>query len=186
MTLPTSSSLTVHPTCLVAQDSDLRGQITLGAHTIIHPKASIQALGGPIIIGQKCMVEEGTKIVNRGGNAMRIGDGNVFMVGCSVESPSVGDNNVFQPGSKTAGVTVSHNCTIGAGTVVVPESTAQDAPVETLPPYTVVYGEASERRTWDRTGEESEAYLREKHLEYLSEILPKFNRMRTFAAPSDR
>ena len=33
--------------------------------TVVHPKAAIFALGGPIIIGTNCILEEGTIIVNR-------------------------------------------------------------------------------------------------------------------------
>ena len=32
---------------------------------VVHPKAAIFALGGPIIIGMNCILEEGTIIVNR-------------------------------------------------------------------------------------------------------------------------
>jgi dynactin-6 len=37
----------------------------LGEGVIIHPKAAILAIGGPIVIGRNCMVEETAVIVNR-------------------------------------------------------------------------------------------------------------------------
>ena len=60
----------------------MRGDITIGSGrtdtafvyracrnhptgTVVHPKAAIFALGGPIIIGMNCILEEGTIIVNR-------------------------------------------------------------------------------------------------------------------------
>jgi dynactin-6 len=63
--LPRSTKITAHSTALIAQDSDLRGDITLGPGCIVHPKAAILALGGPIVIGADCVVEETAVIVNR-------------------------------------------------------------------------------------------------------------------------
>jgi hypothetical protein len=44
---------------------------------------------------------------------------------------------------------------------------------ERLEDYTVVYGAQSERRKWDGKSRVAEENLRNKHLEYLREILPK-------------
>lgn len=49
----------------IAQDCDLRGEITLASGTVVHPKCSILAIDGPIEIGQNCIVEETAVIVNR-------------------------------------------------------------------------------------------------------------------------
>lgn len=48
----------------MCQDVDLKGDITIGAGTVVHPKATILALG-PIVIGQNCIIEESVIIVNR-------------------------------------------------------------------------------------------------------------------------
>jgi dynactin-6 len=48
---------------------------------------------------------------------------------------------------------------------------------EILPEYTVIYGQAAERREWSGRGKVQEADLRRKHGEYLREMLPKFNRL---------
>jgi hypothetical protein len=37
----------------------------------------------------------------------------------------------------------------------------------------VIYGEESKRRIWDGNGQEQEKVLREKHVEFLGEIIPK-------------
>lgn len=42
---------------------DSVGWISLG--TIVHPKATIFAIAGPIVIGSGCIIEEGAIIVNR-------------------------------------------------------------------------------------------------------------------------
>jgi hypothetical protein len=33
--------------------------------TVVHPKAKIISIGGPIVIGSNCIVEEGVVITNR-------------------------------------------------------------------------------------------------------------------------
>ena len=58
---------------------------------------------------------------------------------------------------------------IGAGTVTLDGD---------IPPCTVVYGAESLQRTWDRSTENAEANMRTRHLEYLRDILPKYNRLR--------
>lgn len=74
---------TIHSKAVVCQDVDLKGDITIGAGeynqscrasgaaqkavlgTIVHPKATIFAAGGPVVIGQGCIIEEGAIILNR-------------------------------------------------------------------------------------------------------------------------
>ncbi|ADV20596.1 dynactin 6 [Cryptococcus gattii Ru294] len=183
-----SPTLTAHSTSLICADTDLRGPITIGPNVIIHPRATIYAAAGPIVLGERCIVEEGCIIVNRKKNTMRIGENNHFMVGCrtvflitdrngraGIESPSIGDNNTFQARSTaSAGVIVTDNCIISAGTILLPSPTHTDERPETLPPYTVIYGAESSRRTWDGSGQVAEMALRSKHAEFLREIIPKY------------
>ena len=63
---------TIHSKAVVCQDVDMKGDITIGAGTIVHPKATIFAAGGPIIIGSGCIIEEGAIILNRRVPAMLI------------------------------------------------------------------------------------------------------------------
>jgi dynactin 6 len=74
---------------VVCQDVELKGDITIGSGiviekfdracihgryrtgTIVHPKATIFAIAGPIVIGANCIIEEAAIIVNRCG-CMRI------------------------------------------------------------------------------------------------------------------
>ena len=119
---------------------------------------------------------------------MRIGDDNLFEIGCrrldrcintsltfglGVECPFVGDFNTVSTRSRLHHtVRLSSFCVIGAGCLVVP---TED---ELLPEYTVIYGTNCERSTWTGRGKLQEADLRRKHAEYLREMLPKFNRLR--------
>jgi len=131
---------------------------------------------------------------------MRIGDDNLFEIGCralhllfvwarslrapsfpcthvyfytGVESPSVGNFNTISTRARVHHtVRISSYCVIGAGCLVVPTDD------EVLDEYTVVYGPSAERRVWSGRGRVQEADLRRKHAEYLRETLPKFNRLR--------
>ncbi|KAF8134621.1 trimeric LpxA-like protein [Boletus edulis] len=170
---PIRDKFTIHSKAVVCQDVDLKGDITIGPGSVIHPKATIFALGGPIVIGSGCIIEEAAVIVNRHKEVMRIGDNNLFEIGCRVESPSIGNNNTISTRARVHHtVRISNYCVIGVGCLVVP---TQD---ETLDEYTSVYGPAAEKRIWSGRGKVQEADLRNKHGEYLREMLPKFNRLR--------
>ncbi|CCL98741.1 uncharacterized protein FIBRA_00746 [Fibroporia radiculosa] len=177
---PIRDKFTIHSKAVVCQDVELKGDITIGAAdsgssegTIVHPKATIFAIAGPIVIGAGCIIEEGAIIVNRRKEVMRIGDDNLFEIGCRVESPSIGNFNTISARARIHHtVRISSYCVIGAACLVVP---AED---EILDEYTVIYGPAAERRTWSGRGKVQEADLRRKHADYLKEMLPKFNRLR--------
>ncbi|TEB39646.1 trimeric LpxA-like protein [Coprinellus micaceus] len=170
---PIRDKFTIHSKAVVCQDVELKGDITIGAGTIVHPKATIFAIAGPIVIGSGCIIEEATIIVNRRKEVMRIGDENLFEVGCRVECPSIGDHNTISARSRVHHtVRISNHCVIGVGCLVVP---IED---EVLDDYTIVYGPGAERRKWSGRGKVQEADLRRKHADYLREMIPKFNRLR--------
>jgi len=170
---PIRDKFTLHSKAIVCQDVELKGDITIGSGTIVHPKATIFAIAGPIIIGMGCIIEEGAIIVNRRKEVMRIGDENLFEIGCRVESPTVGDFNTISTRSRVHHtVRIASYCVIGAGCLLVPTEDQE------LDDYTVVYGSAAEQRTWSGRGKVQELDLRRKHAEYLREMLPKFNRLR--------
>ncbi|KAF8969644.1 trimeric LpxA-like protein [Flammula alnicola] len=170
---PIRDKFTIHSKAIVCQDVELKGDITIGSGTIVHPKATIFAIAGPIVIGMGCIIEEGAIIVNRRREVMRIGDDNLFEIGCRIESPTVGNFNTISTRARVHHtVRVSSYCVVGAGCLLVP---TED---KLLEDYTVVYGPAAEQRTWSGRGKVQEADLRRKHAEYLREMLPKFNRLR--------
>jgi dynactin-6 len=59
------SSVKIAPGAMVCNECELHGDITIGSMTVIHPKASIIAEAGPIIIGECNIVEEQARIINR-------------------------------------------------------------------------------------------------------------------------
>ena len=50
---------------VVCSECELQGDIVIGARTVIHPRAKILALSGPIIIGENNIIEEQVQIVNK-------------------------------------------------------------------------------------------------------------------------
>ena len=66
--LASKDKFTIHSKAVVCQDVELKGDITIGAGTVVHPKVSIYAIGGPIVIGSNNIIEEGAILVNRRGN----------------------------------------------------------------------------------------------------------------------
>ncbi|XP_026294239.1 dynactin subunit 6 [Frankliniella occidentalis] len=132
---------------IVCHESKLRGDITIGAHTIVHPRATIIAEAGPIIIGESNIIEEQAHIINRlppGADpssqiVMEIGNGNVFEVDCLFESTKMGDQNVLEVKSHVGReVEIKSGCIIGAACKLTGK--------EVLPENTVVYGRNCARR----------------------------------------
>ncbi|ETS59945.1 hypothetical protein PaG_05927 [Moesziomyces aphidis] len=120
-------NLIVGTRVIIAQDADLRGEISVGSGTVIHPKATILALQAPISIGSDCIIEETAVIVNRTSNPIKIGDANLFEVGCRIEAASIGSYNVFEPRSKVAhNVAIGSNCVVGAGCTLLPRPITDD------------------------------------------------------------
>ncbi len=60
-----SFSLKIATHAIVCHESKLRGDITIGTNTIVHPRATIIAEAGPIIIGESNIIEEQAHIINR-------------------------------------------------------------------------------------------------------------------------
>ena len=120
-------NLTIGTRVIIAADADLRGEISVGSGTVIHPKATILALQGAISIGSNCIIEETAVIVNRSSTPIKIGDHNLFEVGCRIEAASVGSYNVFEVRSRVAhNVKVGSYSVIGAGCTVLPKAIEEE------------------------------------------------------------
>lgn len=192
-------NLIVGTRVVVAADADLRGEISVGSGTVIHPKATILALSGPISIGSNCIIEETAVIVNRRSTPFKIGDNNLFEVGCRIEAAAVGSYNVFEVRSKVAhNVSVGSYSVVGAGCTVLPKPVGEGEleglfdeehggeggegegreVFEALPDRTVVYGSESKRRLWSGEGAQQQAALHAKHLEYLRDAIPRVHKLK--------
>ncbi|GAA99293.1 hypothetical protein E5Q_05988 [Mixia osmundae IAM 14324] len=192
-----SDKFIVSSRATICTDVDLRGEITIGPGTVLHPRASILALGGgAIVIGKGNIIEENATILNRRKEPMIIGDYNHFEVGCRVECPVVGSSNTFGGRCRlTAQTSVTDRCTIGAGCQVAPQpffdnideaADSNSIYTETLPSQTVIYGKDAMRRKWTGVGADQARALHLKHLEVLREILPQYGRVKQAAAAESR
>ncbi|CAO1613622.1 unnamed protein product [Sympodiomycopsis kandeliae] len=115
--------LSVGSRVTIAQDCDLRGEISIASGTVIHPKCSVLATNGPIEIGQNCIIEETAVIINRRRETLRIGSENLFEVGCRIEARSIGDHNTFEARCKVpSNIAIGSFCTVSARSTVLPRS----------------------------------------------------------------
>jgi len=170
-------SVKISAGAVVCNESELRGDITIGARTVIHPKAKILAESGPIIIGEGNLIEEQSEIINRaegeGGDGeggtvsvMIIGNNNVFEVGSSSHSLKIGDSNILEAKSYVGRDTsLSHGCIIGAGCSL----TAQ----EVLTEHSVISGGQCGRRL----AKERPA-PQHLQIDFLSKVLPNYHHLK--------
>mmetsp|Transcript_16185 Transcript_16185/g.21439 ORF Transcript_16185/g.21439 Transcript_16185/m.21439 type:complete len:198 (+) Transcript_16185:30-623(+) len=99
--------------------------IEIGAKTIVHPLARIEAISGPIIIGEGNIIEEFCEIINNvSEEPLIIGNSNLFEVGSAIHANKVGTYNVFKPRCRVdANSSIGNGCMIGS-TVHIQEGTA--------------------------------------------------------------
>ncbi|XP_015596645.1 dynactin subunit 6 [Cephus cinctus] len=169
------SNLKIAAGAVVCEESILKGDITIGARTVIHPKASIVAEAGPIIIGEGNIIEEMATIVNRlppnivdsATPALQIiGNYNVFEADCTCEASKVGDNNILENKAfVTRDVELTNGCVIGAACSLIEP--------EIVPENTIVFGSQCHRREMN-----DKPYPQIGQLEYLMRVLPSYHHLR--------
>lgn len=160
---------------LVCEESNLKGDITIGTKTVIHPRASIIAEAGPIIIGEGNIIEEMAVIANRLPHGAPkptttpvqiVGSYNVFETDCICEAFKVGDNNILESKAFVGReVELTNGCVIGAACKLTEP--------ETIPENTMVYGSQCQRREmYDKP------YPQMGQLDFLLKILPNYHHLR--------
>lgn len=143
------------------EDSVFEGDITVSTGCIIHPRVTIIAKSGPIIIGENCLIEEYTTIIydtdadaseaeSDKAATLVIGANNVFEVGCEVRATQIGEKNIFESKCNvSSAVKVTNNCIIGAG--------CQLLGPQTLPENTIIHGRnCAEREALERSSVSSQ------------------------------
>ncbi|KAJ8687264.1 hypothetical protein QAD02_023058 [Eretmocerus hayati] len=154
---------------IVCEEAVIKGDVTIGARTVVHPRASIIAEAGPIIIGEGNIVEEMAVIANRisedqsGTPVQIIGNYNVFEVDCVCEAPRVGDNNILE--SKAY---VGRQVELTNGIILCASCSLTEQ--EIVPENTIVYGEQCQRREMN-----DKPFPQMGQLEYLMKILPNYH-----------
>ncbi|CAL7945927.1 unnamed protein product [Xylocopa violacea] len=174
------SNVKIAAGALVCEESILKGDITIGPKTIIHPRASIIAEAGPIIIGEGNIVEEMATIINRlppdapaptTTPVQIVGSYNVFETDCTCEAFKVGDNNILESKAHVGReVQLTNGCVIGAlCTLTEPD---------TIPENTIVYGSDCQRREMN-----DKPYPPISQIEFLFKILPSYHHIRKHNMP---
>uniref|UniRef100_A0A8C5GPJ0 Dynactin subunit 6 n=1 Tax=Gouania willdenowi TaxID=441366 RepID=A0A8C5GPJ0_GOUWI len=163
---------------VVCVESEIRGDVTIGARSVVHPKARIIAEAGPIIIGEGNLIEEQALIINSypenrttpdsegdEPKAMIIGTNNVFEVGCVSQALKIGDNNVIESKADLGrNVTLTSGCIIGA--------CCQINTSEVVPENMVVYGSCKRRVQSERPQPQT------LQLDFLMKILPNYHHLK--------
>lgn len=165
--------LRIHQDAVVCREASLKGNVTVGAGTVVHPGAKIHALAGPIVLGSNNLVEEGVQIVTRenengSGQVLHIGNYNTFQVGCRVYAALVGDGNVVE-----AKAELGDQCVVESGAVV--GSTLRVPPKSIVPEDTVLYGAGGSRVM--EGGAERNTHDLEPRLDQLRKILPQTHKL---------
>ncbi|XP_008557283.1 dynactin subunit 6 [Microplitis demolitor] len=158
---------------IVCDESILKGDITIGPRTIVHPRASILAEDGPIVIGEGNIIEEMATIMNRSppdseteSPVQMIGSFNVFETDSMCEALKVGDNNVFESKAKVSrDVEVTSGCVVGTSCSLIEP--------EIVPENTIIYGTECHRREMN-----DKPYPQVGQLEFLVRILPNYHHLR--------
>jgi len=175
--MSSKSKVTISAGAVVCNECDLRGEVTIGPRTVLHPKARVIAEAGPIFIGEGNLIEEQAEIVNRldsegGGDGqgtvpvMIIGNNNVFEVGSVSHSLKIGDSNILEAKSFVGRQTnLSNGCIVGSGCRLTVE--------ETLAENSVVYGGSCDRRkAADRPAPQT------LQIDFLSKVLPNYHHLK--------
>ncbi|XP_014671321.1 PREDICTED: dynactin subunit 6-like isoform X1 [Priapulus caudatus] len=169
-----SSRLKIARGAVVCAGTKLDGYITIGARTVIHPRALIIAEAGPIVIGEGNLIEEQSTLYNRlmegedpasTQRVMTIGNNNVFEVGSYCEAVRLGDNNILEAKTKVGhGVELTNGCIIGAGCCISNK--------EIIPENTVISGSQQMRRLQlERPAPQT------LQLDFLTKILPNHHHL---------
>ncbi|KAG8005857.1 Dynactin subunit 6, partial [Nibea albiflora] len=147
---------------VVCVESEIRGDVTIGARTVVHPKARIIAEAGPIIIGEGNLIEEQALIINSyPENIMPDTEG------VEPKTMTIGTNNVFEVGCADLGrnVILTSGCIIGA--------CCQINTCEAVPENTVVYGSNCIRRV-----QSEKPQPQTLQLDFLMKILPNYHHLK--------
>ncbi|XP_063042798.1 dynactin subunit 6 isoform X1 [Engraulis encrasicolus] len=163
---------------VVCVESEIRGDVTIGARTVVHPKARIIADAGPIIIGEGNLIEEQALIINSypenimpdaenvEPKTMTIGINNVFEVGCVSQALKIGDNNVIESKADVGrNVMLTSGCIVGA--------CCQVNTCEVIPENTVIYGSSCMRRVQTERPQPQTLQL-----DFLMKILPNYHHLK--------
>ncbi|KAJ2727029.1 hypothetical protein GGI07_000146 [Coemansia sp. Benny D115] len=159
--------LQIAPRALVCKNTVIEGDVQIGNGTVVHIGASILAKNGPIIIGSNNIINERATIINNHSTPLAIGDDNLIETDAIVQGRGIGHRNVVHVRGVVSGTsTLGNNCVVGPSCTTDPE--------ENVPDNTVLFGNPQARRT-RMDGNLEHTSMHKKHLEYIYEMLPRYN-----------
>ncbi|KAG4304972.1 hypothetical protein PORY_001647 [Pneumocystis oryctolagi] len=145
--------------------------IKIETGSVIHPKVLIDSTCGPVFIGKKCIIEENCTIKAPNQQGIRINDTCIIEFRSFVEACSIGSGTRIG-----AGCFIDTGCYLSEDCKIMPKTRLQKETF--LPERTVIYANG-EKRILDNCLKESKRTLIEKHVEYLTKHLGKYNKLYT-------
>lgn len=109
----------IHPTAYVHPDATVIGRVSIGAESSVWPQAVIRADDGPITIGERTSVQDGSVLHVTSAHATVLGDDVVVghlvhLEGCTIEDRSLcGNGSVI-----LHGCVVRHDALVGSNAVL--------------------------------------------------------------------
>ncbi|KAH8599775.1 trimeric LpxA-like protein [Bisporella sp. PMI_857] len=164
---PTSLSSSV----IIADNASLTGvyPIKIGSNTVIHPRSRLSSAYAPISIGSNCIISERSMIGYQSApvsarDGLLIDDSVVIEAGAIVEARSVGEGCVIDVNARVGkGAVLGKHCKVGAVCAV--------GEGETLPDFTVIYGNGL-RRVDKANVEELKLRMVGRQVEVLRKLIP--------------
>eukprot|EP00761_Pharyngomonas_kirbyi_P001987 gb/GECH01001991.1/.p1 GENE.gb/GECH01001991.1/~~gb/GECH01001991.1/.p1 ORF type:complete len:192 (+),score=47.55 gb/GECH01001991.1/:1-576(+) len=157
----------IHQKAIVLKNTNLSGEIHIGAGTVIHPHATVRAISGPIYIKECNIIEEYAEIINLSGSPLYIGSFNIFEVGSVTAAKQIGDSNKIECKAQ-----LGKNCIIGDHCVVGTKTSVDDN--DEIISNTVIFGENRQRSKQFTSLEEHNKTMKD-HIQFLTQTLPMYN-----------
>jgi len=117
----------IHPSAFVHPEATIIGQVSIGAEATIWPGAVLRGDFGPIRIGARTSVQDGSVVHVRASDPTVIGDGVVLGHNSHLEGCTVGDGCLIGSGAVVLpGAFIGRYSLVGAGAVVPPNLNIPD------------------------------------------------------------
>ncbi|KAI5820664.1 trimeric LpxA-like protein [Pyronema omphalodes] len=156
---------TLSTTILISETAQLTGShpISIGEHTVLHPRCRLNSTLGPITIGDYCILNERVNIAAPDKEGCTIENYVMVEMNAMVEARSVGEGTFIEVGAKLGGkCVVGKNCKFSPLTTVGEEEVVEDD--------MVIYG-YGERRKDMSANKETRKKLVERQIEGLRALI---------------
>ncbi|TGZ84782.1 hypothetical protein EX30DRAFT_337252 [Ascodesmis nigricans] len=166
--LPPAPKPVVHlaQSIVISEQASLTGNfpIRVGQHTVIHPRAKLNSLAGPITIGDFCIVSERALIAAPDQDGLEIESYVVIETNAVVEARRVGEGTTVE-----VGVKIGKGAVVGSNCKITPLNKIEES--EIVDDSTVIYG-VGQRRIDISGSRDARRKLTEKQVEALKQLIP--------------